>query len=329
MGALQRPFVRRKDELLLEAPPRFAVRLASGEVGYYSKVHHAAVEDDADAPLVTFLEDRTYTRGEVYERALRNNHELYGVAFTIGIVLMIFLWAKPMRFEPLDRELQPRLRLVDQDELRRARLEAVLGLEAAGRLENGPTASENSGGGGFGPGLGGELAHGAGGGELGGVDDGGERDAQLAVLGVDHGGSLGQGDLRAGAARLAGQAGPFPDHGGARAGHVRKQLRLDRFQSLISDPVGHFKQTLHWGENSFDPLTFFTSVARTHGDVARWAFGSQPVYLVSHPDAIEDIYTERNGVAPKGLILDLRRAEGELLAVRAGEILASRSLAAA
>ena len=38
-----------------------------------------------------------------------------------------------------------------------------------------------------------------------------------------------------------------------------------------------------------DPLTFFTTTARTYGDVARFTFGSQVVYLVSHPDMIEDV----------------------------------------
>src|SRR5687768_11952879 len=61
-----------------------------------------------------------------------------------------------------------------------------------------------------------------------------------------------------------------------------------------------------------DPLTFFTSVARTHGDVARWAFGSQPVYLVSHPDMIEDILVTSAKKFTKGIALQrAKRLLGE------------------
>ena len=38
-----------------------------------------------------------------------------------------------------------------------------------------------------------------------------------------------------------------------------------------------------------DPLKFFTDTQREYGDIARFTFGPQQVYLVSHPDWIEDV----------------------------------------
>ena len=43
-------------------------------------------------------------------QTVRALHPWVGVAFTVGIVLMVFLWAKPMRFEPVDREWIRRMR---------------------------------------------------------------------------------------------------------------------------------------------------------------------------------------------------------------------------
>ena len=61
-----------------------------------------------------------------------------------------------------------------------------------------------------------------------------------------------------------------------------------------------------------DPLTFFTGVARTHGDVARWGFGSQPVYLVSHPDLVEDVLVTSAKKFMKGIALQrAKRLLGE------------------
>jgi cytochrome P450 len=70
-----------------------------------------------------------------------------------------------------------------------------------------------------------------------------------------------------------------------------------------------------------DPLTFFTSVARTYGDVARWAFGSQPVYLVSHPDLIEDILVTSAKKFMKGIALQrAKRLLGEGLLTSEGQM---------
>jgi cytochrome P450 len=52
-----------------------------------------------------------------------------------------------------------------------------------------------------------------------------------------------------------------------------------------------------------NPLTFFTKTARTYGDVARFSFGSQPAYLVSHPAFIEDILVTSAKKFMKGVAL--------------------------
>ena len=41
-----------------------------------------------------------------------------------------------------------------------------------------------------------------------------------------------------------------------------------------------------------DPLKFFADTQREFGDIARFSFGPQQVYLVSHPDWIEDVQFE-------------------------------------
>jgi hypothetical protein len=40
-------------------------------------------------------------------------------------------------------------------------------------------------------------------------------------------------------------------------GYVKKTLHLNRFEDLISDPLDHFKNTIGWGSNAFDPSDFF------------------------------------------------------------------------
>ena len=70
-----------------------------------------------------------------------------------------------------------------------------------------------------------------------------------------------------------------------------------------------------------DPLTFFTSAARTYGDVARWQFGSQPVYLVSHPDLIEDMLVTSAKKFMKGIALQrAKRLLGEGLLTSEGQM---------
>lgn len=70
-----------------------------------------------------------------------------------------------------------------------------------------------------------------------------------------------------------------------------------------------------------DPLTFFTETARTYGDVATFSFGSQQVYLVSHPDFIEDILVASAKKFMKGVALQrAKRLLGEGLLTSEGQM---------
>jgi cytochrome P450 len=70
-----------------------------------------------------------------------------------------------------------------------------------------------------------------------------------------------------------------------------------------------------------DPLTFFTTTARTYGDVARFTFGSQVVYLVSHPDMIEDVLVLSAKKFMKGIALQrAKRLLGEGLLTSEGQM---------
>ena len=70
-----------------------------------------------------------------------------------------------------------------------------------------------------------------------------------------------------------------------------------------------------------NPLTFFTKTARTYGDVARFSFGSQPVYLVSHPDFIEDVLVTSAKKFMKGIALQrAKKLLGEGLLTSEGQM---------
>jgi cytochrome P450 len=70
-----------------------------------------------------------------------------------------------------------------------------------------------------------------------------------------------------------------------------------------------------------DPLTFFTTIARTYGDVVRFTFGSQPVYLVSHPDMVEDVLVTSSKKFMKGIALQrAKRLLGEGLLTAEGQL---------
>lgn len=70
-----------------------------------------------------------------------------------------------------------------------------------------------------------------------------------------------------------------------------------------------------------DPLTFFTNIARTYGDVARFSFGPQPVYLISHPDMIEDVLVTSAKKFTKGIALQrAKRLLGEGLLTSEGQM---------
>ena len=58
-------------------------------------------------------------------------------------------------------------------------------------------------------------------------------------------------------------------------------------------PKGHFI-TGHLPEFQRDPLGFLTKCAREYGDFVRLRFGLQPVYLLNHPDYIEEVLTNKS-----------------------------------
>ena len=52
-----------------------------------------------------------------------------------------------------------------------------------------------------------------------------------------------------------------------------------------------------------DPLAFFTETQRRYGDIARFTFGPQQIYLVSHPEWIEDVLVTSARKFQKGVAL--------------------------
>jgi cytochrome P450 len=80
-------------------------------------------------------------------------------------------------------------------------------------------------------------------------------------------------------------------------------------------PGGHFLKFRR------DPLTFFTRTARDYGDVAHFSFGSQQVYLVSHPELIEDILVTSAKKFMKGVALQrAKKLLGEGLLTSEGQM---------
>lgn len=68
-----------------------------------------------------------------------------------------------------------------------------------------------------------------------------------------------------------------------------------------------------------DPLAFQTRMARTYGDIVRLTFGGRRVYLVSHPDLIEEVLVGAARRYVKGIALDrARRLLGNGLLTAAG-----------
>jgi cytochrome P450 len=69
-----------------------------------------------------------------------------------------------------------------------------------------------------------------------------------------------------------------------------------------------------------DPLAFFTATQRTYGDIARFTFGPQEVFLVSHPDWIEDVLVTSARKFHKGVALQrAKRLLGEGLLTSEGQ----------
>jgi cytochrome P450 len=56
-----------------------------------------------------------------------------------------------------------------------------------------------------------------------------------------------------------------------------------------------------------DPLAFFVRARETHGDVVRFAFGRETVYLLSHPDLVRDVLLTQAQAFHKGLGLERAR----------------------
>ncbi len=69
-----------------------------------------------------------------------------------------------------------------------------------------------------------------------------------------------------------------------------------------------------------DPLKFFTDTHREFGDIAKFSFGPQQVYLVSHPDWIEDVLVTSAKKFHKGVALQrAKRLLGEGLLTSEGQ----------
>ncbi len=69
-----------------------------------------------------------------------------------------------------------------------------------------------------------------------------------------------------------------------------------------------------------DPLTFFTETQRTYGDIARFTFGPQQIFLVSQPEWIEDVLVTSARKFEKGIALQrAKRLLGEGLLTSEGK----------
>ncbi len=69
-----------------------------------------------------------------------------------------------------------------------------------------------------------------------------------------------------------------------------------------------------------DPLAFFTAMHRDHGDIAGFKFGPQQVFLISHPDWIEDVLVTSARKFHKGVALQrAKRLLGEGLLTSEGK----------
>ncbi len=69
-----------------------------------------------------------------------------------------------------------------------------------------------------------------------------------------------------------------------------------------------------------DPLNFFVDTQRSYGDIAKFSFGPQQVFLVSHPDWIEDVLVTSAKKFQKGVALQrAKRLLGEGLLTSEGK----------
>jgi cytochrome P450 len=94
------------------------------------------------------------------------------------------------------------------------------------------------------------------------------------------------------------------------------------FVSSTTFPPGPKKQVIGGSLLAFrkDMVGFLERAARDHGDVAYFMLGPQPVYLLSHPDDIKDVFITHNRSFVKGRGLQrAKRLLGEGLLTSEGE----------
>jgi cytochrome P450 len=75
-------------------------------------------------------------------------------------------------------------------------------------------------------------------------------------------------------------------------------------RELPPGPKGHWLWG-HLGELRRDILAFYTHCARDFGDVAYFRFGRRPIYLISHPDYVEEVLIQQNHRFVKNYLLRL------------------------
>jgi cytochrome P450 len=96
-------------------------------------------------------------------------------------------------------------------------------------------------------------------------------------------------------------------------------------KTLPPGPPGHFLFG-HLGELRRDLLGFYTRTARECGDVALVRFGLKPVFLLSHPDHIEQVLTSRNFIKHYALRMNRRLLGNGLLSSEGDFWLSQRRL---
>ncbi len=91
--------------------------------------------------------------------------------------------------------------------------------------------------------------------------------------------------------------------------------------SLLPDPIAASPSSLLFGMRS-DPLKFFTTLAREHGDIVRFRLGDHEhdLYLLNHPDYIRDVLVTQDRNFTKWFAVDrIKEVLGEGLFVSEGE----------
>src|SRR5215510_5434694 len=128
-----------------------------------------------------------------------------------------------------------------------------------------------------------------------------------------------------GATRIPAQGGPEGRRGRLNPGASRARMPPIMTLTLASDekdvpgpsswiPGAAFMKFRR------DPLTFFTTTQRAYGDIARFTFGPQQIFLVSHPDWIEDVLVTSAKKFHKGVALQrAKRLLGEGLLTSEGQ----------